>query len=575
MDHVIFDWSEKEVESMNFRDFKLKAKFNATLAAMSVMLVIAMGIAFFSFVRMGTMMSEFADRDYAAMETQLTVRRDIQTINKRLLLTIVDSNANPAADQKADFDKRFPEMEANVKKLGELLKNDSDANAALSSLSAMKTDAMKIIDMVSSGNSYEAARFYQDGFNNKTSENFANTLDALGKQADASANATIKSSAALRTGSLILMAVCFLLAMGFSITVFILLEKSITENILEANDAMKQMSEGRYDMEIDDSKASKDELGQMKRSVKRMVEFNRGIIAETSRMLTEMSEGNFAAQLENPDIFVGDSAPIRQGFEQISDNLREVFASMNEVAAQVESGSEQIANGSVALSQGATEQASTLEELTATVTNLNDKVKESAVAARNVEEFSASVAENINEENEQMDRVQDAMHEIEIKSNQIENIIKAIDDIAFQTNILALNAAVEAARAGEAGKGFAVVADEVRNLAGKSADAASETSTLIATAIEAIRNGSAMVTAAAESLTQVKDNSIKSKELVAKISEDMQKEATTIAEITTGLEQISQVVQQNSATAEESSASSQELNDHAGVLKNMVAKISY
>ncbi|MCR4629040.1 MAG: hypothetical protein K5760_05535 [Clostridium sp.] len=560
---------------MNFRDFKLKAKFNATLAAMSVMLVIAMGIAFFSFVRMGTMMSEFADRDYAAMETQLTVRRDIQTINKRLLLTIVDSNANPAADQKADFDKRFPEMEANVKKLGELLKNDSDANAALSSLSAMKTDAMKIIDMVSSGNSYEAARFYQDGFNNKTSENFANTLDALGKQADASANATIKSSAALRTGSLILMAVCFLLAMGFSITVFILLEKSITENILEANDAMKQMSEGRYDMEIDDSKASKDELGQMKRSVKRMVEFNRGIIAETSRMLTEMSEGNFAAQLENPDIFVGDSAPIRQGFEQISDNLREVFASMNEVAAQVESGSEQIANGSVALSQGATEQASTLEELTATVTNLNDKVKESAVAARNVEEFSASVAENINEENEQMDRVQDAMHEIEIKSNQIENIIKAIDDIAFQTNILALNAAVEAARAGEAGKGFAVVADEVRNLAGKSADAASETSTLIATAIEAIRNGSAMVTAAAESLTQVKDNSIKSKELVAKISEDMQKEATTIAEITTGLEQISQVVQQNSATAEESSASSQELNDHAGVLKNMVAKISY
>ena len=560
---------------MNFRDLKLRTKFNTTLAAMAVMLIIAVGIAFFSFIRMGSMMVEFSDRDYVAMETQLTVRRDIQTINKRLLLTILDSKANPAADQKADFDKRFPEMEANVKKLGELLKNESDANAALTSLTAMKTDAMKIIEMVSSGNTDEAARFYQDGFNNKTSENFANTLDALGKQADASAQATLRSSATLRVGALILMAICFILAMGFSITVFILLEKSITENILEANDAMKQMAEGHYDIVIDDSKASKDELGQMKRSVKRMIDFNRGIVAETSRMLTEMSEGNFAAQLENPDIFVGDSAPIRQGFEQISDNLREVFASMNEVAAQVESGSEQIANGSVALSQGATEQASTLEELTATVTNLNDKVKESAVAARNVEEFSASVAENINEENEQMDRVQDAMHEIEIKSNQIENIIKAIDDIAFQTNILALNAAVEAARAGEAGKGFAVVADEVRNLAGKSADAASETSTLIAAAIEAIRNGSAMVTAAAESLTQVKDNSIKSKELVAKIAEDMQKEASTIAEITTGLEQISQVVQQNSATAEESSASSQELNDHAGVLKNMVAKISY
>jgi methyl-accepting chemotaxis protein len=174
-----------------------------------------------------------------------------------------------------------------------------------------------------------------------------------------------------------------------------------------------------------------------------------------------------------------------------------------------------------------------------------------------------------------MARVQDAMKEIEDKSNQIENIIKAIDDIAFQTNILALNAAVEAARAGAAGKGFAVVADEVRNLAGKSADAATETSTLIQSAIEAIHKGSKMVGSAAHELDEVKDNAIKSKELVASIANEMQKEAESISEITTGLEQISQVVQQNSATAEESSASSNELNDHATLLKDMVAKITY
>ena len=338
---------------------------------------------------------------------------------------------------------------------------------------------------------------------------------------------------------------------------------------------MKKLANGQYDLHIDASNASNDEIGDMKRSASRMIIFNKGLISETSRMLTEMSAGNFAAKLENPEIYVGDTLAIRNGFESISNNLRGVFGNMNRVAAQVESGSGQIANGAMALSQGATEQASTLEELAATVNDLNDKVKQNASSARDVEDFSAEVAESINIENEQMNRVQDAMSEIEAKSNQIENIIKAIDDIAFQTNILALNAAVEAARAGAAGKGFAVVADEVRNLAGKSADAAAETSTLIEASIKAIHNGSSEVSAAARSLQEIKDKSDKSKELVAKIAEEMQREATSISEITTGLDQISQVVQQNSATAEQSSASSQELNDHAGVLKGMVAKINY
>ena len=172
--------------------------------------------------------------------------------------------------------------------------------------------------------------------------------------------------------------------------------------------------------------------------------------------------------------------------------------------------------------------------------------------------------------NVQMEEMMAAMAEITEKSNQISNIVKTIEDIAFQTNILALNAAVEAARAGAAGKGFAVVADEVRNLANKSAEASKDTSVLIVGTVEAVEKGTQILTETAKSLVSVVGDSREAAGLAEDIAKAAAEQALAVNQISENIESISTVVTVTSSTAEESAAASEELSSQASMLSGLI-----
>lgn len=159
------------------------------------------------------------------------------------------------------------------------------------------------------------------------------------------------------------------------------------------------------------------------------------------------------------------------------------------VANEIESNTTGLRQRAHELSEAASAQAAGLEEISATMNEIATVSSEGAQSAEQVGHFSSEATEAARTGVAKTRQLTEAVEQIQASSVEVAKVIQVINDIAFQTNLLALNAAVEAARAGDSGKGFAVVADEVRNLAQRSAQAARDTSALIASSNERSERG--------------------------------------------------------------------------------------
>lgn len=344
--------------------------------------------------------------------------------------------------------------------------------------------------------------------------------------------------------------------------------KLFAEPIIKVKDASAKLAQGNLNITLE--KMYPDEIGEMTESFREAAHMIKTYIHDLTESLSEIAEGNF--NIHSHENFIGDFKAIDDAFMVFTDTLSGTLGNIHESSEQVALGASQMAESAQALAEGATDQAASVEELTATIQSITETIiyssKKAEESFHNAEKFKLE-AEGSSEDIKQLNL---AMTRINDTSKEIANIITAIEDIASQTNLLSLNASIEAARAGDTGRGFAVVADQIGKLAADSATSAANTRELIENSIREIERGNEITQKATMAIGSVIKGINVLAESTNEISTLSVSQADTMKQLEVGVEQISEVIQNNSAAAEESSATSEELSAQSETLEELVGQ---
>lgn len=348
----------------------------------------------------------------------------------------------------------------------------------------------------------------------------------------------------------------------------------ITKPVEELKDIAEKLADGNLDVEL--SVTADNEIGELAyyigKTVDRLKEYI-VYIDEIAAVLDNMANGDLRIELKND--YVGEFAKLKDALFKISAGLTTVVSGIQGSSNQVLSGSDELANVSQALAEGATMQTMAVETLLTTTNKIMEEVEANRVKAEESAKETERVTGKMEENQELMKRMAEAMDKIQATSQEVVGIIQAIETIADQTNLLALNASIEAARAGEAGRGFAVVADEIGKLADESSKAANNTRALIQVSLDEIAKGNEMAGEVKASLQDAVVAFDKVSEMITQTANLAVEQAEDMEQVRKGVEEINQGISENSAIAEEASATSQELATQAANLNDLIGNFKY
>lgn len=317
---------------------------------------------------------------------------------------------------------------------------------------------------------------------------------------------------------------------------------------------------------------SQDEIADMVGVAKNMAADLKTIISDSDKLLGKMAEGDYTVSSDMEDKYTGDFIGLLMAMRQMKTQMNDVMSHINEISSLVTAGSNNLAQASQEMAEGAMDQSAAIEELQATFADITGGVEKTSEKLNDTYRIAQEYAEEADHSHTEMLGMVDVIGRINDTSKQIENIISEIEDIASQTNLLSLNAAIEAARAGEAGKGFAVVAGQIRSLSEQSAKAAVDTRQLIESAIAVSNEGNEAAERVSTSIAKVINGMKEVADSSQKLSGIAEEQAKAMEQAEAGINQISDVVQSNSANAEETSATSEELSAQAETMNELISK---
>ena len=349
-----------------------------------------------------------------------------------------------------------------------------------------------------------------------------------------------------------------------------IITNSITEPVEQIEAAVASLRKGELSNVEMLTYESEDELGGTIRNLKEAMGILADYVSEISVEVKAIAQGDLTRNGDDITDFLGDFSELKTSLLYILKRFNSTLSEISNLAEQVSSNSSEVENASKSLADGATEQAGVIEELNATIDTVVDLA---ADTAKETQSASARVKASANKANEEKEKMNDLLMEMEHIteiSKEIGNIITDIEDIASQTNLLSLNASIEAARAGEAGKGFAVVADQIGKLAADSAKSAVNTRDLIDKTLVEIEKGNTITRTTADAFNQIITDMESFAELAENTMEKANSQAESLEQIGQGIEQLSGVVQGNAASSEENTAISINLAEGAAKMHDRV-----
>lgn len=528
--------------------------------------VIAIAIAMSGIGKMTNRLNTLAGTYMKVVDESWSARKSLIEGQNALYKMLLTRNAEVLEQHKAEMETCDQLFDENLEYLA---KADESLEAKASQIkelnSQLESTEAEIQKLIMSGDTTNGAILLE--------ETFAPLVDKINlillemsEVAEKSSMVFIAKSNIYR----ILTSAIMFIILFINIILAIVLSKMIIRRIVgplsEVETAMSGMSQGNLEFEL--TYEADNELGQLSDKVRETGVELHGYINIIDETLKTLSMKDFDVSVDTE--FKGMFDHIKQSLNAIITSLNAVMQTIQKTAVGVESGSQQIARVSQSLAEGALDQSSTVQELLATVQTVTEQVRTNAASVKEVSVKSTQAKNTVDDGNQKMDQLVEAMRDISESSKQISEILTVIEGISGQTNLLALNASIEAARAGEAGKGFAVVAAEIGELASKTKEATKTTETLINKSVNAVEIGNKLVEGTAELLHSVVDANTEINSLAEEVSAASATQAESLEEITNAVNQISSIVENNTSLAEETEASSSELNTHVEELTALI-----